>query len=254
MSIQRALEIDLDSKPPVKMTSAQIRAYQKMFDIIAYFFTRASEVPLRPFRGFLLEGPPASGKTEVAIQVAKALRSRLGSLTPPLVVTLRFIDSSIIAAPHWGEAEGNLAKVFSFGMEENGRYILLVDDIECLMLTRGSEIAKEWHYSINSVIFHRLDMLDPTRVIVIATTNRSDLIDEALRSRLYSLTVPLPRKDELHEIAYYMAKNLGLGEYAKEVANAVIRKLDTLESPTLRDIQHSIIEECVESGLWRARL
>jgi SpoVK/Ycf46/Vps4 family AAA+-type ATPase len=255
VTFQPAIQtVDLDSKLFLKLTAAQKEVYRKMFDITAYFFTRTTELRLRPFRGFLLEGPPASGKTEVALQVAKALRSKLATLIPPIVVTMSLIDSSVIAAPHWGEAEKALKEAFTFEGRENERHIILLDDIECLMLTRGSEIAKEWHYSINSVLFHRLDLLDPTKVMVFATTNRSDLIDEALRSRLYSFTVPLPTKEELKEIVEYMVKQLGLGESTQELVEAVMKRLESLEKPTLRYAQHFLIEECVERGFWRAEL
>lgn len=244
------ISIDLDETPTVQFTESQREVYKKMIGIIGYFFTRAGQSSLRPFRGFLLEGPPASGKTELAIQVAKTIKSKLARARPPHEVVLHFIDSSVIAAPHWGEAERRLAKEFPTSSREQEKHVLLVDDIDCLMITRGAEIAKEWHYSINSVIFHRLDFMDPTKAIVIATTNKSQLIDDALRSRLYTFQVSLPRKDELLQIARHIAVNLGLGERSDAVAAAVLRRLKEIEQPTLRHVQHFLIEECVESGLW----
>jgi SpoVK/Ycf46/Vps4 family AAA+-type ATPase len=246
---------DLDNRPAVKtFTSAQSAAYNKIIEIIGYFFTTPTKVWLRPFRGFLLEGPPASGKTEVAWQVAKTLAARLRNSIPPLTIETEFIDSSVIAAPHWGEAEQRLSEVFKPTSADNVRRILLVDDIDGILITRGSEIAKEWHYSINSVIFHMLDQLDPTRIMIIATTNRPDLIDEALRSRLYSIKIPEPQKEELRKIARQMATELGAGEEAEKLAEALMKRLETISNPTLREIQHLLVDECIDSGLWRVRL
>lgn len=254
MTTKAASEVDFASRPAVLFTASQVAAYERMLQIVAYFFTRSSTVPLKTFRGFLLEGPPASGKTEVAFQVAKAAKLRLGKRVPPLEVELSFLDSSIIAAPHWGEAEGQLAKSFDTHSLGEARRIVLIDDIECLMLTRGSEISKEWHYSINSVIFHLLDELEPTQQLVVATTNRPDLVDDALRSRLYSIQVDRPNKDELLQITRQMAQTLGLGDAAERVADAVSKKLSDAKEPTLRTVQHLLIDECIDSGFWRSQV
>lgn len=244
------IQADIQRRPAVTFTISQSAAYQKMLGIVEYFFTRPTGVNLHPFRGFLLEGPPATGKTEVAFQIAKTLVVKLARKTPPIAVEVRFIDSSVVAAPHWGEAEKRLSDAFNIRVDGNERAILIIDDIDGLLITRGSEIAKEWHYSINSVIFHRLDMVDPTRAMVIATTNRPDLIDEALRSRLYGIRVEEPRPDELLGIVEHMAKTLGIGDDSNSIARAVIQKLGRTRELTLRQIQNLLIEECIDSGLW----
>jgi len=242
--------MDIQRRPAVAFTTSQRAAYQKILGIVEYFFSRPTGVALHPFRGFMLEGPPATGKTEVAFQVAKTLSLQLGKKVPPIEVGTKFIDSSVIAAPHWGEAEKRLSDAFTTSPDSNQRTILIVDDIDGLLLTRGSEIAKEWHYSINSVVFHRLDMLDPTRAVVIATTNRPDLIDDALRSRLYSIKVEEPRADELLAIVEHMAKTLGLGNESNSIARAVMVKLGRSRIMNMREIQHLLVEECIDSGLW----
>ncbi len=38
--------------------------------------------------------------------------------------------------------------------------------------------------------FHEVDKLDPTNAVICATTNRPDLVDEALHDRLYSVKMP----------------------------------------------------------------
>ena len=87
--------------------------------------------------------------------------------------------------------------------------------------------------------------------MIVATTNRPDLIDVALRSRLYTLQLPQPSREDLFLITRQIAVNLGLGDNSEEISHAVMKRLDKIENPTLRHVQHLLIEECVESGLWR---
>src|SRR5271157_2824425 len=151
-----------------------------------YFFKKGSDMSNSPFKGFLLEGPPGTGKTEAVNQVTRKLGRRLQSST---TVRQLFIDGASIAAPRWGDAEKALHGVFEKVTQTKAgvKYVVLFDDIESLMLARGKELAKEWHYSINSILFHEIDTLDPSKAVVCATTNRPDLVDEALRDRLYSI-------------------------------------------------------------------
>src|SRR5437667_861241 len=123
---------EIQRRATVTFTISQNAAYQKILRIIEYFFTRDTSVSLHPFRGFLLEGPPATGKTEVAFQIAKTLVVKLARKTPPIAVEVRFIDSSVVAAPHWGEAEKRLSDAFNIRVDGNERAILIIDDIDGL--------------------------------------------------------------------------------------------------------------------------
>ena len=129
--------------------------------------------------------------------------------------------------------------------------MILMDDIDCLMIKRGAEVAKEWHFSINSILLHELDKIDPSKRILIATTNRSDLIDDALRSRLYKIEVPPPPLNELISITKELIHYSGLRNKDAEEALGILReKLETLENPTIRDVQHLVVTECIERGFW----
>jgi len=240
-NIQQANEI-----PEVLLTSTQKAACQKIWQTAHYFFKYGRSVTTTPFRGFILEGEPATGKTEIVRQAARKLSSLMGDESR---VTLYFVDTASIAAPRWGEAETALKNAFDSDGSE--RRVVLFDDIDCLMMKRGFDVAREWHYSINAAMFHRLDNIDPRQLIITATTNRPDLIDDALRSRLYSLEVPVPRKDELLEIAKVVLRGSGLdGPAAAKVLTKVEHDLQKQGKPTIRDIQHTITLECIEGGFW----
>ncbi len=253
--VSEILEVDIiaDNKP----------IYRKCLAVLQHFFTRGAGAKA-PLKGFLFEGPPGTGKTELVRQIAKGFsestRPRGKWLEPgedePFLL---FLDGASIASPRWGDAEAVLREVFSFGeiirkqeKVSSPRIILLFDDIESLMLARSSEIAKEWHYSINAVLFHQLDSVDPSKTFVFATTNRPDLIDEALRDRLYSIEFRPPTRESLLEIAQYQLRAMGdiPERHQAEILKAIENKLDQRKSPTIRVVERLVIMECIEGGTW----
>lgn len=228
----------------IKLTRTQKNVHDIIVKITKFFFKGGSNIYKIPFRGFLLEGPPGNGKTEIAKQAARTLSLEIGN------VYIRFLDTARIASPQWGKAEEKLKNLFTIS-DKDGKYILLFDDIESLVINRVSSISREWHYSINSLIFHFLDILDPSNAIVIATTNMPELIDKALRSRLYCIHIPELPKNELLEIAKNLVENLtyisDIISYGDNIIlNEVIEELNNLEAPSIRDIQHIIIKKAMD--------
>jgi len=214
-----------------------------------FFFKGVMRTSNFPFKGFILRGPPGTGKTEIVRQSVRRLDRRLGNVSYILV------DGSTIASPRWGEAEKTLRKVFYMAQErEMGRdskVIILFDDIESLMMARGAELAKEWHYSINSVLFHELDRLNPTHTLVAATTNRFDLVDEALATRLFGIEVPPTDINGLRAVIRDVLTQSGLKEgTVTAVEGKVMERLTELPQPTIRDARQYTVIECIESGVW----
>jgi len=249
--VSQILEVDIiaDNKP----------IYHKCLSVLKHFFTIGAGTGdtggRAPLKGFLFEGQPGTGKTELVRQIAR----EFGAWTRPLYTApgkdepvLLFLDGASIASPRWGDAEVTLREAFRFADIQGRRTILLFDDIESLMLARSSEIAKEWHYSINAILFHELDAVDPKRTFVFATTNRPDLIDKALRDRLYPIEFRLPSRESLLEIATYQLRAMGdIPEQRQaEILNVIENELDKRKSPTIRDVERLVIMECVERNVW----
>jgi len=230
----------------VNLTKSQEEICLKLVSTALFFFKHKRHIKgPSPFRGFILEGPPATGKTEIVRQCVR----RIGSMLGTSKVFLIFVDSGSVAAPKWGEAEARLKQIFAT-LNPNEWVIIIFDDIDCLMMRRGGEISKEWHYSIDSVMFHELDRLKPSNAIVIGTTNRSDLIDDALRSRLYKIDVPPLPLNELLEIGKHMLSDMGVDERKiDEIIHSLEKKIKATDNPTIRDIQHHIVEESISRGL-----
>jgi len=151
-------------------------------------------------KGFMLSGPPGTGKTTLAKRVAYELGRRFEAEDEP-PVALAFVDGGEISRSRYGESEERIRDIFLHarsGFTAQGqRSVLLFDDVESIFMARGSQHAKEWHFTQHSVFFHSIDDLDTSRATIILTSNRPDLIDEAIRDRFLSYVVDYPDLDTL---------------------------------------------------------
>ena len=178
------------------------RRYEDLLDelaCIAEYQWRSGE-PHGLIKGFLLSGPPGTGKTTIAKRLAYELGRRFQAEdTPPVVMA--FVDGGEISRSRYGESEERIRDIFlhaKSGFTEAGqRSVLLFDDVESIFMARGSEHAKEWHFSQDSVFFHAIDDLDTSRATVVLTSNRPDLIDDAIRDRFLSYVVDYPDVETL---------------------------------------------------------
>lgn len=231
----------------------QLRSiYDMMCRVCEFFFKKGLLMENPPFRGFLLEGSPGTGKTELAKQVARTMDEVVGN------IYYSFIDGGSIAAPRWGEGENNLRDAFNMvktsreNLESDAKKIILFDDIESLMLARGTTLAQEWHYALNSVLLHELDELNPNRLIVIATTNRPKLVDDAIRSRLYPIEVQPISAEALEEVIKEILTASHVDEEDRvSVLKRVMSQLNEKDSPTIRDARTLTAIVCISEGIWR---
>ena len=95
-------------------------------------------------------------------------------------VVLALIDGGELARSRYGESEQRIREVFNRaqkGFNKPGqRSVILFDDVESILMARGSGNAKEWHFSQDSVFFHSVDELDTSRTVLFLTSNRPDLV------------------------------------------------------------------------------
>jgi len=230
----------------------ELKEFEKLItNTCEYFFKINMKMNSFPFKGFILEGAPGTGKTEIVKQSIKRLNRRMNN------IFFVFIDGSSIAAPKWGDAEKRLKDVFDIirNIEKvgvtNPKLVILFDDIESLMISRGNDLAKEWHYSINSILFHELDELNPNKTIVCATTNRMDLVDEAIKTRLYPLSIDYVSSDSFQPIIREILDASIQKEKDKVlVEKMVFEELKKIPKPSIRDARQITVIECIKSGVW----
>lgn len=177
-------------------------------------------------KGFVLHGPPGTGKTTIAKIVSK-------SLNFPLL----FVDGSDIAHHFYGESEQRVKKIFVEA--EKRKSIILIDDAESVFPDREWAKGQSWHNSQNNMLLHTLDNLDTSKTIVIMTTNKYNLLDSALKDRLYNIEFQPPEQSILIEIAEKKCKELDIE------SKDIIKELKIKNFGSIRDIEKFVLEKYV---------
>ena len=132
---------------------------------------------LKGIKGFIFHGEPGNGKTLMAKVLAKELR-----------LSLFFVDGSVIARELYGQSERQIVKVFATAGRK--RSLILIDDAESVFPDRDWMKGESWHVAQNNILFHQIDDLDSSQTSLILTTNKFQLLDSALRDRLYAIEFP----------------------------------------------------------------
>lgn len=207
----------------------------------SFFFNQNSKSSVVPFRGFLIEGVPGTGKTALVKEVAHRLDLEFNEESN-LSVGIVVVDGGDIAAPKWGEAEQKLKEIFRRARESDDfdKTIILFDDIDTFLFGRGSKLAREFHVSLNGMFFHELDTLDVSRILIVGTTNKIGHIDDAIRSRLFTYTMDSPKLEELMTICEEYVDSLGISRAFLPDLRKLLENIHKQENrfPTMRDLEN----------------
>jgi transitional endoplasmic reticulum ATPase len=160
-------------------------------------------VGIPPPRGVLMYGPPGSGKT----MIAKAVAAETGA-------NFFLINGPEIMSKLAGESESNLRKAFEQA-EKNSPAIIFIDEIDSIAPKRdkaGGEVEKR----IVSQLLTLMDGIKPSSdVVVVAATNRPNVIDPALRrSGRFDreLDIGVPDEDGRLEIMRIKTRNMKIAK------------------------------------------
>lgn len=145
----------------------------------------------RPPKGVLLYGPPGTGKT----LIAKALATESG-------VNFISVKGPEILSKWVGESERGVREIFHKA-KQAAPCIVFLDEIDSLVPRRGTGESQVIERVISQFLTEMDGIEELKGVVVLAATNRKDLIDDALlRTGRFDLIleVPLPTEPARLEI------------------------------------------------------
>lgn len=145
----------------------------------------------RPPKGVLLYGPPGTGKT----LIAKALATESG-------VNFISVKGPELLSKWVGESERGVREIFHKA-KQAAPCIIFLDEIDSLVPRRGSGESQVIERVISQFLTEMDGIEELKGVVVLAATNRKDLIDDALmRTGRFDLVleVPLPTESSRLEI------------------------------------------------------
>jgi transitional endoplasmic reticulum ATPase len=188
-------------------------------------------------RGIIFHGPPGTGKT----LFAKAIANQLNA-------TIQIVSGPEVTDMYVGESERKVRELFAEA-RRNAPAVLVFDEFDSIATQRSGR-DDGGSRAGNAVVAQILTEMDGFRpdvpMLVIGTTNRLDIIDEALLrpSRFKAIAIDLPNLQARRAIAQVHARHFGL-----EVPSALIDVIaEQSEGMNGDDIRSIFRDACV--GLY----
>jgi len=167
---------------------------------------------IKPPKGILLYGPPGTGKTLLAKAVANESEANFIAVKGPELIS------------KWvGESERNVRKIFKKARQV-APSIIFFDEFDAISQVRGASLTDATERVINQLLTELDGIEELENVVVIAATNRPDLIDKALlRAGRIDVHLEIPMPDEKARIEIFkvhtrnmpLEKGISIEELAK---------------------------------------
>ncbi|MCS7121167.1 MAG: CDC48 family AAA ATPase [Archaeoglobaceae archaeon] len=208
---------------------------------------------IRPTKGVLLYGPPGTGKTLIAKAVANETNANFIS-----------IKGGEILSKWLGESEKAIRKIFRKARQV-APCIVFFDEIDAIAQVRGIDEGNRAVERVLNQLLTEMDGLEELRgVVVIAATNRPDILDPALlrpgrfdrliyvrppdkKSRLaifkiHTKNMPLAEDVDLEELAEITEGYVGadIEAVCREAVMLAIRENMSIEKIEMRHFMESL--------------
>ena len=171
---------------------------------------------IKPSKGILLSGQSGTGKTLLAKAVATEANANFISVKGPELIS------------KWvGESEKHIREIFKKARQVSPS-IIFFDEFDSISKIRGMSISDSTERIVNQLLTELDGIEELEKVIVIAATNRRDLIDPSLLrpGRIDTIIeLPIPDKKtrekifEVHTINMPLDKSVNLSSYIDKTEN-----------------------------------
>ncbi|MCD6188801.1 MAG: CDC48 family AAA ATPase [Thermococcus sp.] len=215
---------------------------------------------ITPPKGILLYGPPGTGKTLLAKAVANESEANFIGIRGPEVLS------------KWvGESEKRVREIFRKARQA-APTVVFIDEIDAIAPARGAHEGAHYMETLLNQLLTEMDGIEENSgVVVIAATNRPDILDPALlRPGRFDRLILVPAPDEkarlevfkVHTRRVPLAEDVSLEELAKRTEGysgadieAVVREaaLIALRRAVSRT-PRELIEEQAEEFLEKLRV
>ncbi|HIP75186.1 MAG TPA: AAA family ATPase, partial [Thermococcus paralvinellae] len=169
---------------------------------------------INPPKGILLYGPPGTGKTLLAKAVATESEANFIGIRGPEVLS------------KWvGESEKRIREIFRKARQASPT-VVFIDEIDAIAPVRGSDVNRVTDRLINQLLTEMDGLEENSGVVVIAATNRPDILDPALlRPGRFDRLILVPAPDEkaryeilkVHTRRMPLAEDVNLRELARKL-------------------------------------
>jgi len=182
--------------------------FEECVEVVSYlknstvYKSAGAEIP----RGILLDGPPGTGKTLLAKAIASEADANFIS-----IAASEFVEVFV------GVGALKIRNLFQ-NARNNKPCIIFIDEIDAVGRQRGAGINMandEREQTLNQLLAEMDGFADNEGILIIAATNRKDVLDSALLrpgrfDRL--ITVPLPDRESRKKILSVYSKNKQISE------------------------------------------
>ncbi|CAB49317.1 CDC48 family AAA ATPase [Pyrococcus abyssi] len=154
---------------------------------------------ITPPKGILLYGPPGTGKTLLAKAVATESQANFIAVRGPEILS------------KWvGESEKNIREIFRKARQA-APTVIFIDEIDAIAPRRGTDVNRVTDRIINQLLTEMDGIQENAGVVVIAATNRPDILDPALlRPGRFDRLILVPAPDEKARFEIFKVHTRGM--------------------------------------------